>query len=72
MDSLLHENAEILIVDDEPSVVRFLSRALKSAGYKTPQAFTDPLQASSYLDSADPDLITLDMCMPGLDGYGFS
>lgn len=70
MDSLLHADAEILIVDDEPSVVRFLSRALQSAGYKPPQGFTDPLKASSYLDSADPDLITLDICMPGLDGYG--
>lgn len=70
MDSLLHADAEILIIDDEPSVVRFLSRALQFAGYKTPQAFTDPLKASDYLDSHDPDLITLDMCMPGLDGYG--
>ena len=70
MDSLLHADAQILIVDDEPSVVRFLSRALQSAGYKPPQAFTDPLEASAYLDSNDPDLITLDMCMPGLDGYG--
>lgn len=70
MNSLVHADAEILIVDDEPSVVRFLSRALQSAGYKPPQTFTDPLQASAYLDSNDPDLITLDMCMPGLDGYG--
>ena len=59
-----------MIVDDEPSVVRFLTRALESAGYKAPRGFTDPLAACSYLDSADPDLITLDMCMPGLDGYG--
>ena len=70
MDSLSHADAEIMIVDDEPSVVRFLTRALKSAGYKDPKGFTDPLEASVYLDSADPDLITLDMCMPGLDGYG--
>jgi putative two-component system response regulator len=70
MNSLMHADAEILIVDDEPSVVRFLSRALKSAGYKPPQGFTDPLKACAYLDSVDPDLITLDICMPGLDGYG--
>ena len=70
MDSLAHADAEILIVDDEPSVVRFLSRALTSAGYSTIKGFNDPVAASSYLDSADPDLITLDMCMPGLDGYG--
>jgi putative two-component system response regulator len=70
VDSLVHENAEIVIVDDEPSVVRFLSRALQSAGYKAPQGFSDPLEACSYLEVADPDLITLDICMPGLDGYG--
>ena len=69
MDSPLHVEAEILIVDDEPSVVRFLCRALESAGYKSPQGFTDPLQASAYLESNDPDLIILDICMPGLDGY---
>jgi cyclic di-GMP phosphodiesterase len=67
---LPHADAEILIVDDEPSVVRFLSRALQSAGYKAPRGFTDPLAASAYLDSADPDLITIDICMPNLDGYG--
>jgi putative two-component system response regulator len=70
VDSPAHTDAEILIIDDEPSVVRFLSRAFRSAGYSTIKGFNDPLAASSYLDSADPDLITLDMCMPGLDGYG--
>ena len=58
------------MVDDEPSVVRFLSRALQSGGYKPPRGFTDPLQARAYLEVADPDLITLDISMPGLDGYG--
>ena len=57
-------------MDDEPSVVRLLSRALESAGYRSPKGFTDPLEASAYLESNDPDLITLDICMPGLDGYG--
>jgi len=69
VDSFSHANAEILIVGDEPSLVRFLSRALQSAGYKSPQGFTNPLEACSYLDVADPDLITLDICMPGLDDY---
>ncbi len=70
-ERLSHENADIVIVDDEPTVVRMLSRALESAGYKTPRGFTDPIAASTYLSSADADLISLDICMPGLDGYEF-
>jgi putative two-component system response regulator len=70
VNSLAHADAEIVIIDDDPSVVRLLSRALQSAGYQSPQGFTDPLEASFYLESHDPDLITLDICMPGLDGYG--
>jgi len=65
-----HAQAEIVIIDDEPAVARFLSRALQMAGYKEPRVFSDSLAAASYLESADPDLITLDICMPGLDGYG--
>lgn len=70
MEPQAHTEAHIVVVDDEPSVARFLSRALESAGYRSPQEFTDSLEAASYLESADPDLITLDVRMPGLDGYG--
>ena len=70
MSELPHADAEILVVDDEPSVVRFLGRALRSAGYQHIHSFGDPLEACSYLETADPDLITLDICMPGVDGYG--
>lgn len=70
VSSLSHMDAEIVVVDDEPFVARFLSRALQAAGYKPPQVFTDPLEACAYLETADPDLITLDISMPGLDGYG--
>jgi len=70
MDDAFVKEAEILVVDDEPGVARFLSSALLSAGYKEPRVFTDPFEANSYLKAADPDLITLDICMPGLDGYG--
>lgn len=65
-----HTDADIVIIDDEPAVTRFLARALKSAGYSNLRIFTDPLDACCYLHTADPDLITLDICMPGLDGYG--
>jgi DNA-binding NtrC family response regulator len=41
MNDLGHTGAEILIVDDEPSVVRFLTRALTSAGYENIKGFGD-------------------------------
>ena len=65
-----YADADIIVVDDEPTVVRFLSQALCWAGYKPPREFTDPLEAADYLRSADPDLVTLDISMQGLDGYG--
>ncbi|HLA80801.1 MAG TPA: HD domain-containing phosphohydrolase [Thermoleophilia bacterium] len=57
------------MVDDELSVVRFLSRALNEAGYLRVRGFTDPAEVSPYLDSTTPDLVVLDLCMPGKDGF---
>ena len=51
VDRQAHSQAHIVVVDDEPSVARFLSRALESAGYRTPRVFTNPHEAASYFDS---------------------
>ena len=69
MEGPAHADIEILVVEEEPSEARLLSHALQSACYQPLQGFPDSLQAASYLDSADPDLITLKSCLPGLDGY---
>jgi len=50
-------------------MVRLLSRALEGAGYSHVQGFTDPTALPAYLDAVTPDLVVLDLCMPGLDGY---
>ncbi len=69
VDDLEHTNAQILIVDNDLSVVRLLTQALESAGYKELRGFTDPLKFCSAFDSVDPDLIVLDIGMPGPDGH---
>ena len=69
VSALCYEDARILVVDDEASIVRFLSRALTGAGYAHVQGFTDPTAVPAYLDEVTPDLVVLDLCMPGLDGY---
>jgi len=66
-----HADASILIVDDEPSIVRLLTRALQGAGYTAIHGYTDSMEALAWLNGAMPDLIVLDINMPGMSGYDF-
>jgi len=61
----------ILIVDDSPTVVKFLALSLKSKGYNIVAACDgmDALEKLSTL-AEDVDLIITDLNMPNLDGYG--
>ena len=61
-------NRQILIVDDEVSVAKAIQRVLKGAGYHTLLAH-DGFRAGSQLEKNKPVLMTLDLSMPGLDGY---
>ncbi len=60
--------AEILVVDDKPEIPRFLTDILKGKGYILRQA-PDSDMVMSAVNSAPPDLILLDMQMPGADGF---
>ncbi|MEW5797090.1 MAG: response regulator [Candidatus Zixiibacteriota bacterium] len=64
-------NQTILVVDDSPTVIKFLAFSLKSQGYQVVSASDgmDALEKMSGL-STDPDLIITDLNMPNLDGYG--
>jgi len=64
-------NQTILVVDDSPTVIKFLAFSLKSKGYQVVSACDgmDALEKMSNL-SQNVDLIITDLNMPNLDGYG--
>ena len=71
MDTSLDFNAaeyKILIVDDVVSNVLLLKVLLKNLNYQIATA-NDGLQALSAVETEKPDLILLDVMMPGLNGF---
>ena len=60
---------KILIVDDEPGIVSFLSMRLKAKGYEVLEAF-DGLECVKIALKEIPDLILLDIKMPHGGGIG--
>ncbi len=60
--------AKILVVDDVPQNVRLLEAVLVPRGYEVLTA-NDGISALELVESEQPDLILLDVMMPGLDGY---
>jgi len=56
----------VLVVDDEPAIRWLIVRALSADGYETMEA-GDGLDAVAALDLV-PDLVVLDLMMPGMDG----
>lgn len=61
---------KVLIVDDEPDVVSFLSQLFEDAGFEVATA-SDGSQAYERLEKEKPDLITLDLQMPNDTGTDF-
>ncbi len=60
-------NRKILIVDDEPNVVYFLTYALQAEGYEVETAETGREGLNNIL-TAPPDLVILDVMLPDLSG----
>lgn len=58
----------ILVVDDEPLNVKLLAASLGAAGYRILKAYSG-FEALEMMKTHTPDLILLDIMMPGMDGY---
>ncbi len=59
----------VLLVEDEDQLRRVMKDLLERDGYKVAEA-RDGAQALDEVDRSAPDLIMLDLNLPGLDGYG--
>ncbi|NKB69226.1 MAG: response regulator [Candidatus Latescibacteria bacterium] len=65
------DKARILVVDDTPSIVKALRLQLTAEGYEVLAAANGP-EALALAAQDDPDLVLLDVMMPGMDGYEVS
>lgn len=63
-------DAGIAIVDDEPAYADMLAASLRLLGYERVWTETDPAEFLDRVEGSTPDLLLLDLHMPGLDGLG--
>jgi putative two-component system response regulator len=63
------EGLRILVVDDEPANVLALRALLESWGFERVDTTTDPADAIARCRQREPDLLMLDLHMPGTDGF---
>jgi CheY-like chemotaxis protein len=62
---------KIMLVDDEPDVVFLIKKILVKAGYEVEEVYTGK-DCLGRVEKEKPDLILLDIMMPGLDGWEVS
>lgn len=62
--------ADILIIDDDPGVLRVLRRILEGAGHSVTEAPDGEIALQQY-EGKQADLIVTDIFMPGMDGIEF-
>jgi two-component system response regulator ResD len=62
-----HVRGSVLVVDDEPTIAEVVARYLERAGYSTRVA-ADGVQALEAVARQRPDLVVLDLMLPGIDG----
>jgi PAS domain S-box-containing protein len=61
---------KVLVIDDEPALQKAMQKILKNDNYAIAFA-NNGLEGLAHLAKETPDLIFLDLRMPGLDGFGF-
>jgi EAL domain-containing protein (putative c-di-GMP-specific phosphodiesterase class I)/DNA-binding response OmpR family regulator len=62
-------SARIFVVDDQEPNVRLLEQVLARSGFANVRSFRSGQAMLDVLDTDDPDLILLDLHMPGMDGF---
>ena len=62
------KRARILAIDDDPQILRYVRNTLSEAGY-TPIVTGDPNEVHQLLKAEDPDLVLLNLVLPGTDGF---
>jgi CheY-like chemotaxis protein len=61
--------ARVLVIDDEPGNLTLLQRLLVRRGLQHVVTEADPRRAVATLDETDPDIVLLDLHMPGMTGH---
>ncbi|MDE0422900.1 MAG: response regulator [Gammaproteobacteria bacterium] len=61
------DQLRVLVVDDDPNMLRFVRNALTEAGYE-PLTTADPDEIADLLRTERPHLVLLDLVLPGADG----
>jgi two-component system OmpR family response regulator len=62
------KGVKILVVDDEPNILQFLELGLQNEGFKV-QTAQDGLTAITLIKQFQPQVVVLDVMMPGMDGF---
>lgn len=65
----MEEIADILVVEDDPTIRAILEMALLGAGYAHVTSCADGLSGLAEAKRRRPDLVLLDVMLPGLDGF---
>lgn len=58
----------VLVVDDDPGMLKLVERALSARGYQVVTA-NDGSQGLNRIKAEEPDIVVLDKMMPGIDGF---
>ncbi|MGN1211488.1 MAG: two-component system response regulator [Candidatus Cryptobacteroides sp.] len=61
----------VMIVDDIPINTKLLGKLLEPAGFKTLTQYNNSQIALDNVKTVNPDIILLDVMMPGTDGFSF-
>ena len=64
---MVNASHKILIVDDDKNISEILTMYLKNSGYETKIA-SDGIKAKRFFSEFEPDLVLLDVIIPGIDG----